>query len=246
MNPALKLLARFELSAFEKAYVRPSHSLISDMVRARQACLLQALHDVPPDSAILEVGCNFGGLLRAVLDAGYANVTACDVDIQGLEKARIYAPEARLALCSAEDLAYGDRSQDVVICAGVLNYLGNPEKSLAEIRRVLHPDGLCILTVGNARSSGRAIVSWGRLMRMQRPGQRGYRYFTRRQVAGVLRPTGFELQEIRYCLHALPFEYRWLPASKMGQRIARLRRVLLQALGPWWGNEFLMMARPDR
>ena len=243
MNPTRSLVARFALTAFEAAYVQPSHSLLSDMVRARKASLLDALRDVPRDAAILEVGCAFGGLLRAVLDAGYTNISGCDVDIKSLEKARAYVPEAGLALCTAENLAYGDESHDVVICAGVLNYLQNPEKSLAESQRVLRRDGILILSVGNALSSGRAIVSWGRLIRMQPLRQRGYRYYTRRRAISMLRRAGFVPKQTSYFFHPLPFEYRWQSNSQIGRRIARLRNIFLHVLGSRWGNEFLITAR---
>lgn len=245
MNSGLQLREKYALSAFERAYVQPSHSLISSMVRARTQCVLHELRNVSREHAILEVGCAFGGLLRAVFDAGYRSISGCDIDMDSLEKARTYVPEATLALCDAEQLIYEDRSRDVVICAGVLNYLKDPKRALLEMRRVLRKDGLIILSVGNAWSSARAIVYFSRFLRGQKMKQEGYRYCTPRKVAAMLHEAGFTADRIYYFLHALPFEYRWRPDSKMGKQIERLRKILLRVIGPWWGNEFVVTARRE-
>ncbi|GMV31407.1 MAG: hypothetical protein AMXMBFR59_35320 [Rhodanobacteraceae bacterium] len=46
-----------------------------------------------------------------------------------------------------EQLPFRDASFDVVICTQVLNYVSSPRQVIAEIRRVLKPDGTLYLTV---------------------------------------------------------------------------------------------------
>ena len=51
-----------------------------------------------------------------------------------------------LAMADAEALPFGDGSFDVAIATAIIEHVPHPEKFVTEIRRILKPDGICILT----------------------------------------------------------------------------------------------------
>ena len=102
--------------------------------------------DLPAGSKVLDIGCGRGVMLRALLDLGH--------EAHGVE----IAPEAasgadpRAQIRIAPELAkadYEENSFDAVIMWHVLEHLPHPEKTLAEIRRILRPGGRLILAVPN-------------------------------------------------------------------------------------------------
>lgn len=102
--------------------------------------------DLPTGSKVLDIGCGRGVMLRALLDLGH--------EAHGVE----IAPEAasgadpRAQIRIAPELAkagYEENSFDAVIMWHVLEHLPHPEKTLAEIRRILRPGGRLILAVPN-------------------------------------------------------------------------------------------------
>ena len=242
MNSRQKLIEQFTLNSYEKGYLYPTHSLLSSMFNMRKQYVLNELQHVTSKHAILEVGCAFGGILREVIDAGYRDLSACDISMASLKKARVYVPEAFLTLCAAERLTYKAQSKDVVICVGVLNYVQDPQKVLVEMYRVLCEDGILILSFGNALGSTRAIVQFGRFRRREKVNPQGYRHWTARYGKEMLHKAGFSLDRDYYILHALSFEYRYAPQSSIGGAFAYIRKLLINLVGSWWGSEVVLIA----
>ena len=234
--------AKEALTAYQAAYLKPSNSLLSDLLNTRRRLVLEAMRDVPPGCRILEVGCGFGPILRALCDAGYQNLGGCDLERQVIEKARRYVPEAELLETNAESLPYEDASKDVVISVGVLNYLQEPQRAVAEMRRVLRPDGRLILSSANALSCARLVLFLGALARFRRPAVRQFRYFRYRQVLAMLDAAGLVDAECEFFCHLLPFRYRWPVGSWPAVCVEKLTRALQHTVGSWWGHEFLLTA----
>jgi ubiquinone/menaquinone biosynthesis C-methylase UbiE len=243
MKPSQKLIEGFTLTDYEMGYVNPSNSLLSSMVNNRKQYVLRELRQVSHNDAILEIGCAFGGILREVIDAGYHNLYACDISEDSLEKAKIYVPEVSIDLCSVEKLVYLDQSKDVVICVGVINYVQNPTKALAETFRILGRNGLLINSFGNTWSSGRGIVQFGRIVKPRNFAKQQYKYYTALQGKKMLQHAGFTIERRYFSFHPLPFEYRWSPDSKMGRLIEWARNLLLKLFGTWGGNEVVLICR---
>lgn len=101
---------------------------------------------------LLEVGCGIGTDLVRFAHGG-ANVTGVDLSKTALDLAEKNAARAgvamRLELANGEALPFEDDAFDVVYGHGVLQYTAEPEKMVAECRRVLRADGVAIFMVYN-------------------------------------------------------------------------------------------------
>lgn len=89
---------------------------------------------------VLDAGCGLGFFLSGLDDAW---------DKHGLEFSRFAAEHAarfaEVAVGSIEAAPYEDASFDVVICHHVIEHLPDPQRAIAELRRVLRPGGHLVL-----------------------------------------------------------------------------------------------------
>lgn len=101
---------------------------------------------------VLDVGCGTGNLLRAI-GRRYPEVELAGLDPDPMmlaragRKARRAGLDLRLDRGFAQDLPYPDGSFDRVFSSLMLHHLDTAAKDalLAEVRRVLRPDGLLVL-----------------------------------------------------------------------------------------------------
>lgn len=98
--------------------------------------------------SIAEVGSGGGHVLRMFPEA---QLTAIDVSGVFLDTARknLRGYDARFVKGELTRLALPDASFDRVICTEVLEHTEDPAAILAEIRRILKPDGVAVITVPN-------------------------------------------------------------------------------------------------
>jgi ubiquinone/menaquinone biosynthesis C-methylase UbiE len=104
---------------------------------------------------VLEIGCGAGFMTAALAKRGFA-VEAIDhsqamIDLT-LEYARRTGINNRINACTGDihDLSYGDQSFDLIVALGVIPWLHDFKKALAEITRVTASNGYVILTMDNA------------------------------------------------------------------------------------------------
>jgi 2-polyprenyl-3-methyl-5-hydroxy-6-metoxy-1,4-benzoquinol methylase len=98
---------------------------------------------------ILDVGCS-GGIIADELHRRGARMIGLDIDIPGLSKAGAqFADSASFVCADSERMPLADASVDVVICNHVYEHVVDPEQLFAELRRVVRPDGLLYLGLGN-------------------------------------------------------------------------------------------------
>ncbi|MDP8237292.1 MAG: class I SAM-dependent methyltransferase [Candidatus Erginobacter occultus] len=174
----------------------------------------------PPGGAVLDCGCGPGLLLDCLARRGF-RVYGIDISMEMLKAARDEAAPAGLIAGSAETMGWRASSFDAVICKGSLHHLESPPRALAEIRRVLKPGGILVLSEPCRdnpvwRVAGRAVTALGRGF------SSGHRVFTSRELAGLLDRTGFAVLGRRYfglagfalCAMAHHFSpLRFLPAG---------------------------------
>lgn len=118
--------------------------------RDRYVALLEALK-VPPGSRVLEVGCNPGQFTEILVQAGYR---VSGLDLRPEDRPALWTRlgvEVRRANLEEEPLPFADGSFEAVVFSEVLEHLGrSPLPALEEIRRVLVPGGLLVLSTPNA------------------------------------------------------------------------------------------------
>jgi len=112
----------------------------------------------------LEIGCGSGEMLHEILKR---NFKAVGMDIApGMLKAsrkliKEKLPNKKVGLLQGDidHLAFPDASFDLIVAAGVIEYLASDKKLLPELCRVLKPGGVLILSVRNKINLSRPITT---------------------------------------------------------------------------------------
>ena len=98
---------------------------------------------------VLDLGCSTGFISDELRRAG-ARVTGVDIDAPGLARARDRFGDDITFLCAdGEALPWATGSVDAVVFNHIYEHVVDPDAVLAEIRRVLRPDGVVYLGLGN-------------------------------------------------------------------------------------------------
>jgi SAM-dependent methyltransferase len=100
---------------------------------------------VPPGSRWLDVGCGSGALTETVLaDAGPESIEGVDTSeaFVAYAASRVTDPRASFAVADAQALDRPDAAYDAVASSLVLNFLPDPARGAAEMRRVVRPGGV--------------------------------------------------------------------------------------------------------
>jgi ubiquinone/menaquinone biosynthesis C-methylase UbiE len=133
-------------AAYERVY-----ALIREKVKGRE---------------VLELATGTGLIARNIAEWS-ARVVATDFSPAMIERAKKLASHEGLSfeVQDACDLPYGDASFDVVIISNALHIMPRPERALAEILRVLRPDGILIAPTFTHAEMGRAARIKSGIMR---------------------------------------------------------------------------------
>jgi SAM-dependent methyltransferase len=91
----------------------------------------------------LDVGCGPGALSSALAGAlDPENIAAIDPHEPFVKSCRERIPGADVRVGAAERLPFADHHFDVVLAQLVLNFVADPRRTVAEMRRVLRPGGV--------------------------------------------------------------------------------------------------------
>jgi methionine biosynthesis protein MetW len=202
--------------------------------------------NVSPGARCLDVGCGDGGTSGPWLTE-HADYLGVDVSESAVEMARERNLEVQL-IEDAADLPFPDETFDVGVCTEVLEHLFEPQKALAEIRRVLRPGGRVITTVPNVghwrnRLDLAVLGRWnprGDHLSPKQPWRDPHvRFFTLDSLVTLTKESGFEVIEhgghtqfgIPYFIPGLRRLTRTQRPRSMTSRIApRFPRLLTEAI----------------
>ncbi len=106
---------------------------------------LLAAAGLPNAQRVLEVGCGTGAVLGSLLLAPGGRLYGLDIDRAALALASQHVPQAVLTAGDAHRLPYPEASFDIALCHFVLLWLEDPQRALAEMRRVVRPGGAVLV-----------------------------------------------------------------------------------------------------
>jgi SAM-dependent methyltransferase len=97
---------------------------------------------------VLDVACGTG-YGTAILAASASSAAGVDIDEATVEYARARHPGPTFSVADAAALPFGDGSFDLVVSFETIEHVPDPERVLAELRRVLTHDGLLVVSTPN-------------------------------------------------------------------------------------------------
>lgn len=98
--------------------------------------------------AILEIGSGAGEYLNSLKKSDGIKV-GLDISQTALKIATSNSTKARFLCSKSETLPFPSNTFDIAICCEVIEHVGDPQKTIEEIHRVLKPNGILFLSFPN-------------------------------------------------------------------------------------------------
>ncbi len=145
-GPAQLSLYRWSIDAFNAG--QPNEAQLEE-IRAYNHQIVGELASIRSlaELDLLDIGASpHGYALEACVALGAASYTGIGLDIERDVALQLDGVPARLILMNAEQLAFEDDSFDVVLSMSTFEHIGDVPRALSEIRRVLRPHGVVLLS----------------------------------------------------------------------------------------------------
>jgi 2-polyprenyl-3-methyl-5-hydroxy-6-metoxy-1,4-benzoquinol methylase len=96
---------------------------------------------------VLDIGCG-EGFGSSLLSRGAKSVVGCDVSAKAISSSKLKYGKGKAAflVCDGTKLPFEDASFDVVVAFEVIEHLKNPSALLKVIRRMLHEEGVLVIS----------------------------------------------------------------------------------------------------
>jgi SAM-dependent methyltransferase len=142
-------------------FVGPRHEL-------RERLLLDLLLSARPGPEVLNGGAGQGTLSRKLAELGF-EVTSTDVSPEAVETLRERAP-GRILEADLTALPFTEESFDAAVLGEVLEHIEDDRAALAEVARVLRPEGVLAVSVpANPKLFAKSDAWAGHVRRYTRP-----------------------------------------------------------------------------
>ena len=145
---------------------------------------------------ILEAGVGQGVVLENIARRGSAHIqslTGIDLSERLIAMASARMPKARILKADVEAMPFADCSFDFVVMVDTFQYLQNFDAALAEIKRVLKPQGIFLVTVPNKKW----ILFQSYIARRKNIQPVEDRFFDFDEMKNLLTQHGFEILNYR-------------------------------------------------
>lgn len=183
----------------------------------------------PAGKACLDIGFGTGRWLQYLRTSGAERLAAADISAEALESVRDFCDEAVQVDLEREALPFADASFDLVLSFEVIEHLAYPEQYLSEIRRVLKPQGLFLLSCPNLTSFGSRI----RMLAGLAPNSFGdpthLRHYRRVDLLDVLRKAGFAARAMSLSIALNPLNFKSMRIPAPGPLSSLQDSLLVQA-----------------
>ncbi|OJJ16410.1 hypothetical protein BKI52_34550 [marine bacterium AO1-C] len=232
----------------------------------------QVAEHTSKDAKILDVGCGNGNMSLA-LGANGCEVLGVDISPKAIfyaQKRNPY-PNVFFAVKDVNTLIADGKKYDAIVCSEVLEHLQHPEKLLQEIRKLLTPNGVLVVTVPNGKGPRERLVTrpvqwlyahqpklWSLLTRIK--ARLGYQntttqslaedlqhvqFFSKRALRKLAKAEGFEIKTWK----AANFIEAVFPLSFLTKRWKALQRFDCQVadkLPVGWSSGFYMVWKANQ
>ena len=122
------------MSLVQQKYV--SKGRLARLTTGRFKRALASLLDQVRATEVFDAGCGEGLILKTLLQPRFDQLYGADLDIDRLKYARQQQQGLRLLQCDLQNIPLPNNAVDLVLCLEVLEHVGNPQASLAELHRV--------------------------------------------------------------------------------------------------------------
>ncbi|HNX90592.1 MAG TPA: methyltransferase domain-containing protein [Candidatus Omnitrophota bacterium] len=186
---------------------------IFDYTRVKR--LLETIRaELPEKGKILEGGCGLGPWLIKLRSLGY-DIEGVDYDESSVGKIRAFDSSISVSVANIEQMPFPDRYFSVYLSFGVLeHFYEGPEKAVREAWRVLEDGGKFIIFLPHMNfllavrfpfEKMKKNVFIRRILGKKEKNFYYEKYFNRREISGILRKNGFDIENIRPVDHIFSF-----------------------------------------
>ena len=168
--------------------------------------MYEMIQPVVRHKTVLELATGTGLIAKHIVNAA-ALVEATDASVEMIAEAKRDNHSAKLHF-SVKDmfrLPYADKSFDVVIVSNALHIVPQPEKALAEIRRVLKDDG--VLIAPTFTHAGNSFSGMVRAFFMRMAGFPLHSKWTSEEYLRFLRQNGWTVRKSGVLKASFPLTY---------------------------------------
>lgn len=143
-----------ELTFFNHGFVPTDTILEQDFYNGIQKSLYHSLLEPlkTENKRILDIGCGRGGSVKMynTYDYGFSHAEGVDISQDNIEFANKMFPGNTYHVMDAHNLIYPNSFFDIITNVESYHCYNDPRLFLLEVRRVLSPDGVFVLTDSNA------------------------------------------------------------------------------------------------